>query len=291
MANAMLDGGGGDDDDHVSNVITTIFLVASHLFLLPSVAWTWRRRRWLWIEFSVVSSILVWSLAYHTCYETNICVFSRKTHRVSDHFFATLCIPMTIFYLARVDSVRVKGLFIVFVMHVQFVIDQLLPATGLVSKVVIFAACACLATLHAIIDRSCVGRPTAASASSSYYNDSRLYTHTVCVAREHHMHRVRCCYFDEADSVLGIVLCLAGVVVFIVSDDVGDTNYFLSHSIWHLLSFCGLYFVFESRNKRRTLLMPAHTWNRTKQAFVRLFLLPQNTIETKQRCNVREIVV
>ena len=229
-----------------------ILLICSHVLLVPSIVWTWRRLRQLWIEFAILVCIFAWSTAYHTCYQTGYCLFDAQHHRATDHYHAKLCVPLVVFYLACIDRVYVKGLFVVLVAQLDVLCSVLFPvgAAGgsgadasdessgaLISNALFIAACFALA--------------------AAYW----LATWRLATVRWHD--------FDWIDALFGAVLCSSAPIFFLASDSITDDDYYFAHSLWHALAFAGVYFVFETRNPERTLGVPTTAWVRFHRLLVR----------------------
>ena len=228
-------------------------LIFSHVALVPSMAWTWRRRRRLWIEFAIHACIFTWSTAYHVCYQVGYCVFDAHTHRATDHYYAKLCAPLVIFYLACIDSVHVKGLFVVAIAQLNVLCSALFGVgaggahgaddeaaeehKALVANALVFGTCLALSAAYwAVV---CIRAPVCKARLLPWW-------HSV----------------DWIDAAFGVALCSSAPIFFVVSDSVGDAEYYFAHSLWHALAFAGVYFVFETRNPERTLGVPTRTWKR-----------------------------
>lgn len=210
-----------------NSLIASVFLILSHIFIIPSILWTWKRKKRLWIEFSILVLIFTWSSCYHICYQTKYCFLQYNLHRQSDHYFAQLSVPLTLFYLGCVDKVYIKGLFFIFITQADFVFSAMYGA-GTMLKIAI-----CTVTLFVV----------------SIYLIFRKCVYKKIVFR----------HFDWIDAILGITLGLLGFLFFELSP-LNSKNYYIGHSLWHLLSFLGSYFVFESRNPDKMMILPVKTW-------------------------------
>ena len=211
----------------ISTFIPSFFLIASHLFIIPSIWWTWKRRRQLWIEFAILTCIFLWSTSYHVCYQTDVCFFEKILHRESDHYFAQLSVPLTLFYVGCVDKVYIKGLFYILITQIDYILIALY-GPGTLPKIFMITSTFILVFLYLFIRKCFYGK--------------KMFRH-----------------FDITDGLFGILLGIFGTLFF-TFDPMSSDNYYVGHSIWHCLSFLGSYFVFESRNPDKMLCIPISTW-------------------------------
>lgn len=93
-------------------MLLRFYVVASHALLLPSLFFTLKRFKKLWLEFIIVLQIFFWSLAYHLCYQYEFCFIERRLHQIYDDFFSLLAIPMAVLYILKIDNIIIKGPFI-----------------------------------------------------------------------------------------------------------------------------------------------------------------------------------
>lgn len=208
-------------------VLGTYLLICSHFFLLPSLYWTWKRRKRLWIEFSAIVMIFIWSMMYHTCYQTDFCFFTHGYHRTLDHYFAQLSVPIAVFYLGCVDKVHVKGMFYVIVAQVNFIATHYYGVCGK-PKMIVLATSTLLAIFYLL--------------ARKFFYRKQTFKH-----------------FNFIDAGFGVFICFASTF-FLKYFDIGNKDYFLMHSVWHFLSFGGSYFILESRNPYKTLGIPIEAW-------------------------------
>ncbi len=208
-------------------LFSTFFLIVSHVFIIPTLIWTWNRKKRLWIEFGIISLIAIWSLSYHICYQTSYCMFEKLDHRTLDHYFAQLCVPITVFYIFCIDKLYVKGLFFIFTTQIDFVFISFF-GVHIYPKIALLISCFSLAIVYIII-RKCVYK-------------KQIFRH-----------------FDLLDATFGVMLCFFGYLL-LEKVDINTKHYAFLHSIWHLLSFSGSFFIFESRNPKKVLMLPTETW-------------------------------
>lgn len=88
-----------------------VYIVASHIYLLPSLVFTLKRFKHLWIDFFIVLQILFWSFSYHLCFQFNHCLLNKSEIKLYDAFFSLLAIPLLITYILKIRNTILKGSF------------------------------------------------------------------------------------------------------------------------------------------------------------------------------------
>lgn len=206
--------------------LTILAVVASHVCLLPTLLWTWHRRRLFWLEFVFFASLLAWSTLYHFCYATQVCPMEPRDHRLLDHFFAQMALPVLVFYLACIDRVHVKGILFFVVAQVDLLLLYYCDMDE-TNNYILIGVSVGLAVVHGIY-------------------------HAI-------WHEPLLPVFDWLDASVGFTLGLVAIV-FYRWNDIDAPNYWFSHGIWHCFSFIGSYFVLEARNPDRVLGLRTRTW-------------------------------
>lgn len=197
------------------------YVVFSHIFLVPSIIFTFRRIEKLWIEFVILLLIFFWSSAYHSCYEYKTCFLEHGQHRTIDHFFAQMSLPLVFLYIFRVDDIHIKGISYVFLTNINFILMQIF---GVSSKVKFVLA---------------------------------LLTFSIGITLFSYKLKLKDIKFGQLRILLflfSMVLMSFGILFFI-KEDMDSKNYLNTHAFWHTLVFLGLYFVFKTRHARETDLL------------------------------------
>jgi hypothetical protein len=213
-----------------------LLTVFTHFLLFPTLYWTWKRRRFLWIEFSLFASIFFWSTLYHACQDGAQCLLSLQEHRRIDHFFAQLALPISILYLGCIDVPHIKGFYLVFLLHFNFFLQFVLEVEMKVNAFFLI-----LFTFVSIVQQRFI---------HWYFWRQRLPP------------------YDIVDAAFGFALGILSLLAFL-SPTHGFTQYATLHSLWHGLSFIGSFFILEARNSNRTLFIKRSTWRTWSKFFTR----------------------
>lgn len=205
------------------------YVVFSHVFLIPSIIFTFRRIEKLWIELSIILMIFFWSSAYHSCYEYSVtCFLEREKHRLVDHYFAQMSIPLVFLYIFRVDEVHIKGIIYAFIANANFILMQIFGVSSKVKFVLSVLTFSIGLTLF--------------SYKLKYKNVK--------------IGQLRLLLF------LFALLLISFGLMFFIYEDIDSKTYLNTHAFWHTMIFLGLYFVLKTRHVRKSdLLRTKHLKN------------------------------
>lgn len=96
------------------------YVIFSHIFVIPSLLFTFKRFNILWLEFYSILSIAFWSLAYHICFEYNLCIVADKhSIQIIDNCVSLFAITIVAAYILKIDNIKLKIFYYIYSIHMN----------------------------------------------------------------------------------------------------------------------------------------------------------------------------
>lgn len=204
-----------------------LFPVLSNIAYLPTFLYLLNARQY----FDAVNMICVFifSTMYHMC-DMGYCAMEYASHQFLDYVFAYLTVSLLVIYFMDLKSEKLRAGFKMVAVGVTLFLS-VLDRSNKVNYIIFDVIIACFGFYHLFIN--------ILKYMSKFKKCSRIFDHKLCKFvfsnRKYDFHPVRLIFF-----FIGLVIFTVALVVFTVI----QTDYWLFHSIWHILGAIALIFLY-----------------------------------------------
>jgi hypothetical protein len=190
-------------------------LVLSNGLLLLPVWWALRRARPnpLYAEAAALLALMFSSSAHHACQTLAWCIFTPALHLLLDVATVQLAMVVIFVFIIGLSHTIYSGVFYITFFYLILIMVLVDPVSGATAFALALAMFALLFV----------------RLFASYVVNGSM--------------RPRIDWREFA-----VAIALASVAVFLFMWKPDEPQYWLTHSIWHLLMFVGIYFIFEARD-------------------------------------------